>query len=752
MTKICMKKLSSVLFILIACMITGCSSSEKPNSAAGPSQTATEAPKATATIAPTATLAPTASPAPTATPTPSPEPTATPTPSPTPLPSIYDNLTDTDDSGLYYYNLEQKNCITMNSYKVDDRLLLSYLEDYYHTPELVSINPVTGDENSLTTGFTSYCYFIQTFNNGTFALIDMSDDHIDIYDKELSLLSALDVTFPLGDSGIIYSPSGQFIYHFDYGKDELVQLDIYTGNTKTILGKDFPALLYNCYIATIGDDDSYLILSSYDEDVEFTSCYVDIESGEYFPFDSSPANLYFSPDRTKCLKTLSSYEENIHTADYYIFEEAVPQLSDPALYEEYFTEEHLMSTVKFENSSEIWGGKIDWINDCYISSKYIFSTTSLIEFNCYDLNSGALRSNCVADTETFSGQMDFELYPELGMLSTNGCVNEDMAVYFWNYLDDDISAASYTRLNVLPKYLDEHRKQLEEKYNIYIYLGSEIGLTEFGYRVQPTNDFKQMDYVLGQIDEALGHYPEGFLDQIKIGDIKTLGIYLCEGFEKVSDYQIGDAIALASEMGYERFLVLDINYSSQMEQNIYHEISHWIDRTINNMAIGNPELRDYEEEWKTLNPKDFSYDYDYNGPKAALKYIYTVNPIGGNKCYFTDDYSLTYPTEDRARMFEYIMEYNGNDYYSSPNLRAKAHFYFDYIRKAFNTDNWPEETEWEYKLRILDEYYAGNTDVSFADIYPVEEYEEIPDDAIFDPYAFDRWSYGYDDYDPYAVG
>lgn len=745
------KNMKKYLFLIciIVCLITGCSSAETTNPEAI-NQT-TNAPVITATLAPTATATPfpTATPVPTELPTPSPEPTATPTPSPTPLPSIYDNLTETSDPGLYSYNLEQKDCVTMASYKVDDRLLLTVLEDYYHTPDIISINPVTGDSKKLTTDFTSYCYNIQTFSNDSFAVVNLENSHVDVYDKELSPLTQADVPFSLRYAGSSYSYSGKYIYNIDYDKEEVVQYDLYTGELRLIIGKDLPVSYDQVYISALSEDDSYILLGTYQEDLDFNSIYINLENGEYTCYSVTPAALNFSPDRTKCLKTVSV--DGYYTTEYYCFEEALPAIIRPEDYDSYFTPENLISTVEFENSSEYWGGKYDWINDRYITTHFIFSTTSLIAYNCYDLNTGKPVSNCVASIETLSSQMEFELYPELGMISINGIKDDEAAVYFWNYMEDDISSAFYTRLDIIPEYIDNHRKELEEKYNINFYLGGEIALTDFDYRVTPSKDFRTMDRVLDIVDKALGNYPADFFEQIKTGSTKTLGIYLCAGFEKTNDSQIDTAMALASEMGYERYLVLDINYESEIERTMYHEISHWIDHTISNLATKNPELKGFEDEWLALNPEDFTYDFDYNGPKSNKKYLFTLDTRVENKCYFIDDYSMTFPTEDRARIFEYMMVYDGCDYYSSQAMREKVRFYFDYIRKAFNTDGWPEETSWERNLRLLEEYYTGNTELSIEEIYPPETYFDVPEDAVFDPYGFNLWEHDYY-YDPYAVG
>jgi hypothetical protein len=67
-------------------------------------------------------------------------------------------------------------------------------------------------------------------------------------------------------------------------------------------------------------------------------------------------------------------------------------------------------------------------------------------------------------------------------------------------------------------------------------------------------------------------------------------------------------------------------------------------------------------------------------------------------------------------------------------MRTKLHTYFDYLRKSFDTSTWPEETIWEYKLKMLDRYYSGDQNVTLEDIYPEyfngEEQYSLTDDGF----------------------
>ena len=71
----------------------------------------------------------------------------------------------------------------------------------------------------------------------------------------------------------------------------------------------------------------------------------------------------------------------------------------------------------------------------------------------------------------------------------------------------------------------------------------------------------------------------------------------------------------------------------------------------------------------------------------------------GEQSYFLDNYSLAYPTEDRARIFENLMNKNSwyPDYSEIPLVRDKVNFYAQAIRETFDTTGW-ENVEWERYL------------------------------------------------------
>ena len=103
-----------------------------------------------------------------------------------------------------------------------------------------------------------------------------------------------------------------------------------------------------------------------------------------------------------------------------------------------------------------------------------------------------------------------------------------------------------------------------------------------------------------------------------------------------------------------------------------------------------------EERWNQYNPEGFSYDNAYDGDR------YLRNARWGE--YFLNDYSLTYPTEDRAELMKDAMSLDpvwagAKSVRTSPLLQEKFRYYCTCIRSAFDTEGWPETTAWEEALQ-----------------------------------------------------
>ena len=177
------------------------------------------------------------------------------------------------------------------------------------------------------------------------------------------------------------------------------------------------------------------------------------------------------------------------------------------------------------------------------------------------------------------------------------------------------------------------------------------------------------------------------LEQLCFGQIREIRIELVgtlRAKDSASDYP-DRAKGFAQNLG-DCFLVV-LNAFDIKEETIYHEFSHVIDKRLEWYAAIHPDTAYSEEAWLALQPEGFRYAYSYDKIPADIQAY-----VGSG--YFMREYSMTFPTEDRATLMAAAMV--GRDaYQNSAAMQAKMEFYAQCIRACFDTDGWPERAAWE---------------------------------------------------------
>ena len=103
-------------------------------------------------------------------------------------------------------------------------------------------------------------------------------------------------------------------------------------------------------------------------------------------------------------------------------------------------------------------------------------------------------------------------------------------------------------------------------------------------------------------------------------------------------------------------------------QDFHHGLYHVMDAQI----LSRSSVFD---NWEDLNPPDFEYDYSYN--LNQNREDLTVPDA------FIDTFSMSFPTEDRARIFQYAMMEEGEAVFQSQSKQAKLAVLCTGIREAF---------------------------------------------------------------------
>ena len=244
---------------------------------------------------------------------------------------------------------------------------------------------------------------------------------------------------------------------------------------------------------------------------------------------------------------------------------------------------------------------------------------------------------------------------------------------------------------VLDQSLYERAEELSRRFGVDIRIAEQCSLDYSHYDTYALTDPMFVQSALDILEESLSLYPEGFFRQLCYGTIESIRIELTGSLTTKDgiDTRPDSAGGFAHNGGSYYGIVLD-GFLLQ-PQTLFHEFTHVIDARLKWDAMIREDALFSEEAWLALQPDGFSYAMAYTDiPEETHRFM--------ESGYFITDYSLTYPTEDRAVLMESAMNNFTWDFERSYAIRRKLQYYADCIRDCFDTENWPETTLWEQVL------------------------------------------------------
>jgi len=234
----------------------------------------------------------------------------------------------------------------------------------------------------------------------------------------------------------------------------------------------------------------------------------------------------------------------------------------------------------------------------------------------------------------------------------------------------------------------DRAEALAERFGVSVRVADQCLTAYDSFHAELVTDADLINQALTNLERALSAYPEGFLRQLQYGTVTRLEFSVVGALEPLREEEYGSTIAaFAQPLGTKYIIVADANIVT--DTTFHHELSHVIDRRLEWDADHSSNALYSEEGWAALNPKSFEYDMTYALHHDRWDY---------NDKYFISSYACTYPTEDRATVWEQSMV--GNDYpFRNKPLREKLEYYSRCIRDCFDTTGWPEVLPWEEVLR-----------------------------------------------------
>ena len=267
----------------------------------------------------------------------------------------------------------------------------------------------------------------------------------------------------------------------------------------------------------------------------------------------------------------------------------------------------------------------------------------------------------------------------------------------WNYLHDGRAADLQILQTVDTDTANAQiASQIYQRWGIsVIYTEPQLHQVASDYSTVPVTDPLKLQNALLQLKEALSAYPDGFFEDLCYGSYTRLELYLCGKFKPLTASGISNAEALSNTRGTVLVIGFDVGrMDGEYPRVLAHELLHIMERRIDQIDV------DALAEWITLTPDGhdayyYSY-YDEKGQQVSDRshtYSYENDPT---KAYFVDAYSKSFPTEDRARIFEKLVESGGDPPFAdSPVLMAKARTLCRLIRDYFPSVAALERASWE---------------------------------------------------------
>lgn len=285
----------------------------------------------------------------------------------------------------------------------------------------------------------------------------------------------------------------------------------------------------------------------------------------------------------------------------------------------------------------------------------------------------------------------------------------------WDYSEAEAETAELTALvaytppaPVREEDLRELAARLEQTYGISIHTGEDMDAPFPDYEISPCDDTYAAANALNTLEAAFALYPEDFFRQLGGDSIRGFSFYLCGQMTALDpSSSIDNPGGLSCQVDGVELLAFDVTGEIRV-QDVVHELTHVLDHWLWEGDVLS------EDQWSRLNPPDFTYYYAYVNPQGesyewAGDTKYTAWDAAyydgdADSVWFVDPYSTTYPTEDRARLMEYLLSDPDNPpgYYQSQHVQAKLHYYFHCIREKFDDSAWPEQTAWEAALGPVD--------------------------------------------------
>lgn len=232
-----------------------------------------------------------------------------------------------------------------------------------------------------------------------------------------------------------------------------------------------------------------------------------------------------------------------------------------------------------------------------------------------------------------------------------------------------------------------YARTLSEQFGLEILIGKEAAaVTPWDYSFTPEHRYPVLLSQLQTLEKCLSRYPKEILTETA-AHFDSLNICLVQSITGTAgDTSLSTATGIQFLDGSNAHIVLAAG--EFMEQALHHEFFHVMETHIfsHSSAL---------DRWDELNPAGFSYDLDHSANATRNSGVYLDKETRA----FVDTYSMSFPREDRARIFEYAVLADSAHLFSSGTMQEKLRVICSGIREAYDLTKSQEIFPWEQYLR-----------------------------------------------------
>lgn len=204
--------------------------------------------------------------------------------------------------------------------------------------------------------------------------------------------------------------------------------------------------------------------------------------------------------------------------------------------------------------------------------------------------------------------------------------------------------------------------------------------------------------------DFISQYPTGIFQEMAVEPVRHIDLYFCGRIFPDAENSISSAYGFTSQMGERRIVVMSLEDLDTLPQNLAHEFTHVMEDRV--YACTQERGLDYLTYWEALSPPE-SYYYSYfdeTGEEVSdAGFTAESAPEDLEEVWFLDAYSKTYPSEDRARILEYLFAGEESRYahaFQGEQIRRKAQYLCAVIRECFPSAKAAQDLPWERMIAV----------------------------------------------------